>query len=118
MSLPAGRVPGQAVAMNANFLHPPARKRDAADDAAIPLAAACKADRACCCPAKPVVEVIMPPAPGRPHGTDLLLCGHHYRASRRALAAASAIVYELPGMPEDTADWLGADGRSHVPAAA
>jgi hypothetical protein len=104
--------------MNANFQHPSARKVDATDDTASPLAAGCRADRACCCPAKPVVEVIMPPAPGRPRGTGLLLCGHHYRASRRALAAASAIVYELPGMPEDTAEWLGVGQHSPAPAAA
>jgi hypothetical protein len=49
----------------------------------------------------------MPPSPGRPRRTDLLLCGHHYRASRQALAAANATVQPLPGMPEDTAAWIG-----------
>jgi hypothetical protein len=58
---------------------------------------ACRADRACCCPADPVVRVIMPPAAGRPHSVDLLLCGHHYRVSRRALGAAGALVLPLPG---------------------
>jgi hypothetical protein len=53
-------------------------------------------DRACCCPARPVVRVIMPPIPGRPHAVDLLLCGHHYRISRRVLATAGATVYDLP----------------------
>ncbi|MGE5132223.1 MAG: hypothetical protein ACM32E_04840 [Gemmatimonadota bacterium] len=28
---------------------------------------------------------------------DLLLCGHHYRVSRRALDAAGALVLPLPG---------------------
>jgi hypothetical protein len=37
-----------------------------------------------------MVKVVMPPAPGRPHLVDLWLCGHHYRASRQALAAAGA----------------------------
>ena len=54
-------------------------------------------DRACCCPAQPLVRVIMPPAAGRPHSVDLLLCGHHYRVSRRALDAAGALVLPLPG---------------------
>jgi hypothetical protein len=34
---------------------------------------------ACCCPSRPVVQVIMPPVPERPHETDLLLCEHHFR---------------------------------------
>ena len=56
----------------------------------------CDEDRACCCPARPVVRVIMPPIPGRPHAVDLLLCGHHYRISRQVLAGAGAAVYDLP----------------------
>jgi hypothetical protein len=51
---------------------------------------------ACCCPANPVVRVIMPATAARPHRTELLLCGHHYRGSRQALAAANATVTELP----------------------
>lgn len=66
-----------------------------------------EADSACCCSAKAAVRVIMPPRPGRPRETDLLLCGHHYRASRQALAAANATVHPLPGMPEDVAAWIG-----------
>jgi hypothetical protein len=31
---------------------------------------------------------------GRPHATELLLCGHHYHRSRRALAAAGATVLD------------------------
>jgi len=49
-------------------------------------------DRACCCPARPVVRVLIPPAPGRPHSADLLLCGHHWRASGAALAAVGAVI--------------------------
>jgi hypothetical protein len=52
---------------------------------------------ACCCPANPVVRVIMPATTARPHPTELLLCGHHYRVSCQALAAASAAVTELVG---------------------
>jgi hypothetical protein len=51
-------------------------------------------DRACCCPVRPVVRVLIPPAPARPHSVDLLLCGHHYRASRAALAAAAAVIMD------------------------
>jgi hypothetical protein len=55
------------------------------------------ASRACCCPARPVVVVVMPAAPGRDHPTDLLLCAHHYRASRAALDAAGAAVFDGAG---------------------
>jgi hypothetical protein len=75
----AGRKPGY---------HPP--------DRAEPLAGAW---RACCCPARPVVTVVMPPAPGRPHPVDLLLCGHHYRVCGAAVAAAGAAVYDELGAP-------------------
>jgi hypothetical protein len=51
-------------------------------------------DRACCCPARPTVRVLIPPAPARPHSVDLLLCGHHYRASDAALAAAGAVIMD------------------------
>ena len=68
--------------------------------AAVPAAdlrALARASRACCCPAKPVVVAIMPPAPSRDHPTDLLFCGHHYRASRQSLAAAGALLYDATG---------------------
>lgn len=74
------------------------------------------ADRACCCPAYPVVRVVMPPTPQRPHRTDLLLCGHHYRVSRKALAAAGAAVYKLPGTAWDLEAGLpraAESGRPH-----
>jgi hypothetical protein len=51
--------------------------------------------KACCCPARPVVKVMMPPVPGRAHPVDLWLCGHHYRASLAALYAAGATVEDL-----------------------
>jgi hypothetical protein len=66
------------------------------------------ADRACCCPARPVVSVILPPAPGRLDPVDLFLCGHHYRTSRAALAAAGAEVYDERGLPI-------ADGARRLP---
>ena len=39
----------------------------------------------------------MPPTRERPHSVDLLLCGHHYRVSRQALAVAGAYIHDLPG---------------------
>jgi hypothetical protein len=77
------------------------------------------ADQACCCVAKAVVRVVMPPAPGRPHETDLLLCGHHYRASRQALAATHARVYDLTwSFGDDTAWYHDRHDRSLQAAAA
>jgi hypothetical protein len=108
--------------MDTSFVYPSAGKDDVAPKG-LPgasvdpsAAAADQSDRACCCPAKAVVQVVIPPTPTRPHPTDLLLCGHHYRASRRALAAGRAVVHELPGMPRDTAAWIYHDhDRSLAP---
>jgi hypothetical protein len=99
--------------MNARFPHPSSRNtgsnasRLPLDDA-IPARdpAAVLADRACCCPAKPMVRVVLPPTPARLHEAELLMCGHHYFVSRRALASARAQVSELPGTPDDTAAWI------------
>jgi hypothetical protein len=44
-----------------------------------------------------VVTVIIPAGRGRPHPVDLLLCGHHYRASLAALHEAGAAVYDDTG---------------------
>jgi hypothetical protein len=75
-------------------------------------------DRACCCVARAVVRVVLPAAPGRPHETELMLCGHHYRVSRDALAAARARVEELPGTTADAAAWFHDDrARSYAMAA-
>jgi hypothetical protein len=71
-------------------------------------------DRACCCPARPVVAVIVPPAAGRPHSVDLLLCGHHYRVSRRALDAAGALVLSLPGKADAAEAALLEGNRQHA----
>jgi hypothetical protein len=53
-------------------------------------------DRSCCCPAIPVVRVLIPPTSVRPQ-VDLLLCGRHYRASRAALAARGAMAIDEAG---------------------
>lgn len=78
---------------------PPAPIRESIDWRALRFAS-----HACCCGAGPAVVVVMPPAPGRPHQTDLLLCAHHYRAGQLALAAAGAAVFTMTGAavgPED-----------------
>ena len=49
-------------------------------------------DRACCCPSRPMVRVLMPATQSRPYRVDLLLCGHHFRLSQWTLAAAGAMV--------------------------
>lgn len=55
------------------------------------------AERACCCPGRPVVKVVMPPATDRAEATDLLLCGHHFRVSQETLSEAGATVYDELG---------------------
>ncbi len=100
--------------MNARSFHPagsgtprPARIHDDTiqDRQAAPVGSAC------CCPAKPVVQVVMAPTASRPEPTELLLCGHHYRVSREALAAANATVTELPGISDSALAALVADLR-------
>ena|SRR5215472_6346251 len=54
-------------------------------------------DQACCCPARPVVMVILPATADRPFPEDLLLCGHHFRVNERALRAAGALAYDATG---------------------
>ena len=72
------------------------------------------ADRACCCPAKPGVVVVMPPGPGRSSPTDLLLCGHHYRKSHEALTKAGAAVFDLDGAAVALDDrWLVGAEANH-----
>ncbi len=46
-------------------------------------------------PGRPV-RVVMPATAIRPHQSELLLFGHHYRTSRLAQAVASATVTALP----------------------
>ena len=100
--------------MDAEFTHksassdalPAERVSDA--DAGFSADSAGLAGHACCCTAGAAVRVTMPPGPSRRHSTELLLCGHHYRVSRQALAAAGAVVRELPGTPADVSSWIGA----------
>ncbi len=108
--------------MNTSSLYPSAgeddqaAKRPAGNAADVAEDMADMAGHACCCLAQAMVRVIMPATATRPHETDLLLCGHHYRVSRRTLAAAHAIVLELPWTPRDTAAWIHDDhDRSLAP---
>jgi hypothetical protein len=114
------RAPGDAKAMNARFHQSPDRQADGAtalfDAVAHPVPVPGPADRACCCVARAVVRVVMPPAAGRPHETELLLCGHHYRVSRHALSAAHARVEELAVSPADAAAWFHDDHDRSVRA--
>ncbi len=54
------------------------------------------AERACCCSAKPTTVAVLPSHPGRSEPVDLLLCNHHYRATKAGLAAAGAQIYRAP----------------------
>ena len=86
------------------------------DATARPGPGASLSGQACCCVARAVVRVVMPATAGRPHETELLLCGHHYRVSRAALAAAHATVFELPGSSADAVAWFHDDPGQPAPA--
>jgi len=91
--------------MNAMLWHPGGQgTADAVSDG--PARTAVPPGRASCCPATAVVRVIMPPTPARPHETELLLCGHHYRVSRQALATAHATVRPVTGTWDGAPDAL------------
>ena len=99
--------------MDARFTHKspirdaPAAERIGDGGTSLSAESGALAGRACCCAAKAAVCVRMPPGPSRPHSTELLLCGHHYRVSRQVLAVAGAVVRELPGTPADVSSWIG-----------
>ena len=105
--------------MKSWFAHP-ARAGPAPPDDGLPGTARrlTLADRACCCPARPVVTVVIPAGRGRPHPVDLLLCGHHFRVSRATLTAAGAAVYDDTGalMAGGVSDFAH-DLREHAAAA-
>ena len=50
-----------------------------------------------CCIARAAYQTTIPPAGQRPRPTELLLCAHHYRQSRAALAEANALVCDRRG---------------------
>ena len=106
--------------MNASFRQSPAGQAEGTAglvDATAPHGpAASPTDQACCCVARAVVRVVMPPTAGRPHETELLLCGHHYRVSRAALSAAHATVHELAGNFDGPSAWFHDDRSQHAQA--
>jgi hypothetical protein len=57
------------------------------------------AERACCCPSRPAVVVILPSGPAREAPAELFLCRHHHLASEQALEQASAAVFDVSGVP-------------------
>ncbi len=59
------------------------------------ITALATAERSCCCTARPTVVAFLPTPAGRE--ADLLLCMHHYRASRQKLAACGARVVDASG---------------------
>jgi hypothetical protein len=51
--------------------------------------------RADCCSARATYRIVLPATHDRVESAELLLCGHHLRASRAALEARNADVREL-----------------------
>lgn len=47
-----------------------------------------------CCIARPLYRVVLPVPAGAPPAPDLLLCGHHFRASTDGLTRARAAVFD------------------------
>lgn len=79
---------------------PPPAAESIPGDGVVPgryLRALRRADRACCCTARPTVIAVIPATANRPDGTELLFCMHHYRASRVALADAGATGIDATG---------------------
>jgi hypothetical protein len=75
----------------------PAPAQDRAADARVDWTSLlAHAELARCCPARPTVVAVFAPRHGRSHAVDLLLCGHHYRASRASMAEAGAEFYGMP----------------------
>ena len=54
-------------------------------------------ERSCCCSAPPRFRVVVPAGADRARPTDLLLCGHHYRASKDALERLHVAVFDQDG---------------------
>jgi hypothetical protein len=76
----------------------PERPNVSAGDEVVFPALPASADRADCCCAAAAVRVQLPQPDGRPAGTDLLFCLHHYRQHRAALVTADAEVFDANGV--------------------
>jgi hypothetical protein len=70
--------------------------RLSAEDAAEWITRLKLAERACCCPARPVMVAVLPPATDGTELVEMFFCGHHGRACQAGLAAAGALVHQLP----------------------
>ncbi len=82
-----------------------ADQQDAPEPTAVFTLDARHSGRACCCAAQPAVIAMLPPSASRPSQTDLLLCGHHFRASWPTLAARGATLLDLGGHPLTAGAW-------------
>ncbi len=60
------------------------------------------AERACCCSARPTTVAVLPARASRAAPVDLLLCNHHYRAAKAALAVAGAEIHVAPLVIQQT----------------
>src|SRR5262245_57186785 len=74
------------------------------EPAAVPGPSPRHLQRACCCPAPPSVIAVIP-ANDRDGQVELLLCAHHYRQSRGALAASAATLTDLKEEPLTSETW-------------
>jgi hypothetical protein len=83
----------------------PADQHAAAEPVAVFTPVARHSDRACCCAALPAVIAVLPPSAGRPNVTELLLCGHHYRACLLLLATQGATILGIAGHPLTADAW-------------
>jgi hypothetical protein len=54
-------------------------------------------DLACCCPSRPVFQVVLPPLEPRSMPVEILLCAHHYRISQSALDRQGGAIYDTYG---------------------
>jgi hypothetical protein len=79
--------------------------QEAAPETAVYTPVARYSGRACCCPAQPAVMAVLPPSARRRNATDLLLCGHHYRALLPALAEQGATLLDISGHRLTAGSW-------------
>ena len=59
-------------------------------DARLPV----NAQQADCCVARAAYRIVLPAGQSRPRPTELLLCGHHFRASQDSLCRAGATAFD------------------------
>ena len=81
------------------------------DDLIVTMASMIATDRADCCSAAPVMRAVLPATSARVQPAELLLCAHHCRSARTALARAAAAVYDASGQLLSSGEALARDGR-------